>query len=62
TANILMGITSQETALSVISVIPDVQSEMEKIKKEESSTAIFDKDKQPSEKGTDAAVSQTNEE
>lgn len=62
TANILMGITSQETALSVISVIPDVQTEMEKIKKEEASTAIFDKDKQPSEKGTDAAVSKTNEE
>ncbi|MCT3138422.1 phage portal protein, partial [Lactococcus lactis] len=62
TANILMGITSQETALSVISVIPDVQAEMEKIKKEEASTAIFDKDKQPSENGTDAVVSETNEE
>lgn len=62
TANILMGITSQETALSVISVIPDVQAEMEKIKKEEVSTAIFDKDKQPSENETDAAVSETNEE
>lgn len=62
TANILKGITSEETALSVISVIPDVQAEMEKIKKEEASTAIFDKDKQPSEKGTDAAVSETNEE
>ncbi|MDT2875686.1 phage portal protein [Lactococcus lactis] len=53
TANILMGITSQETALSVISVIPDVQDEMEKIKKEEASTAIFDKDKQPSENETE---------
>lgn len=62
TANILKGITSEETALSVISVIPDVQAEMEKIKKEEASTAIFDKDKQPSENGTDAAVSETNEE
>ena len=60
TANILMGITSQETALSVISVIPDVQAEMEKIKKEEASTAIFDKDKQPSENGI--VVSETNEE
>jgi len=60
TASVLMGITSQETALSVISVIPDVQAEMEKIKKEEDSTAIFDKDKQPSEKGTE--VSETNEE
>ena len=57
-----MGITSQETALSVISVIPDVQAEMEKIKKEEASTAIFDKDKQPSEKGTDTGVPETNEE
>ena len=62
TANILKGITSEETALSVISVIPDVQAEMEKIKKEEASTAIFDKDKQPSEKGTDAVVPETNEE
>ncbi|GEB08904.1 phage portal protein [Lactococcus lactis] len=60
TANILKGITSEETALSVISVIPDVQAEMEKIKKEEASTAIFDKDKQPSEKGT--VVPETNEE
>lgn len=53
TASILKGITSEETALSVISVIPDVQAEMEKIKKEESSTAIFDQDKQPSEKATE---------
>lgn len=53
TANILKGITSEETALSVISVIPDVKTEMEKIKKEESSTAIFDKDKQPSENETE---------
>lgn len=62
TASILAGITSQETALSVISVIPDVQTEMEKIKKEEASTAIFDKDKQPSEKGTDTVVPEINEE
>lgn len=62
TANILKGITSEETALSVISVIPDVQAEMEKIKKEEASTAIFDKDKQSSEKGTDIVVPETNEE
>ncbi|WP_270740680.1 phage portal protein [Lactococcus formosensis] len=53
TANILKGITSEETALSVISVIPDVQAEMEKIKKEEASTAIFDQDKQPSENETE---------
>ncbi|RXS50646.1 phage portal protein [Lactococcus lactis] len=62
TASILAGITSQETALSVISVIPDVQAEMEKIKKEDSSTAIFDKDKQPSENETDTVVPETNEE
>ena len=61
TANILKGITSEETALSVISVIPDVQAEMEKIKKEEASTAIFDQDKQSSENETDVAVSETNE-
>ena len=60
TANILKGITSEETALSVLSVVPDVQAEMDKIKKEESSTAIFDKDKQSSEKGT--VVPKTNEE
>lgn len=62
TANILMGITSQETALSVISVIPDVQAEMEKIKKEDSSTAIFDQDKQSSEKETDTEISEANKE
>jgi SPP1 family phage portal protein len=61
TANILMGITSQETALSVISVIPDVQTEMEKIKKEKSSIPIFDQDKQPSEKEIDTEVPETNE-
>lgn len=60
TASILKGITSEETALSVISVIPDVQAEMDKIKKEGASTAIFDKDKQPNEKGT--VVPETNEE
>lgn len=60
TANILKGITSEETALSVLSVIPDVQVEMEKIKKEEASTAIFDKDKQPIENETE--VPETNEE
>lgn len=53
TASILKGITSEETALSVISVIPDVQAEMEKIKKEEASTAIFDQDKHPSENETE---------
>lgn len=62
TANILKGITSEETALSVISVIPDVQAEMEKIKKEDSSTAIFDQDKQSSEKEINTVVPETNEE
>lgn len=62
TANILMGITSQETALSVISVIPDVQTEMEKIKEEDSSSAIFDQDKQSSEKEINTVVPETNEE
>ncbi|WP_332380950.1 phage portal protein [Lactococcus cremoris] len=62
TASILAGITSQETALSVISVIPDVQAEMEKIKKEDSSIPMFDQDKQPSEKGTDTVVSEANKE
>ena len=62
TANILKGITSEETALSVISVIPDVQTEMEKIKKEEASTAIFDQDKQPSENKTGTQVIENKEE
>lgn len=34
TASQLMGVTSEETALSVLSVVPDVQAEIEKIKKE----------------------------
>ena len=62
TANILTGCSSYATAFSVISVSPDVQAEMEKIEKEEASTAIIDKDKQPSEKGTDTVVPETNEE
>ena len=62
TANILKGITSEETALSVISVIPDVQAEMEKIKKEDASTAIFDQDKQPSENETGTQVLGNKEE
>ncbi|NCB82428.1 MAG: phage portal protein [Bacilli bacterium] len=62
TANILKGITSEETALSVISVIPDVQTEMKKIKKEGYSIPMYDKDKQPSEKGTDTVVPEMNEE
>ncbi|MFP7258184.1 phage portal protein [Lactococcus lactis] len=61
TASVLMGITSQETALSVISVIPDVQTEMEKIKKENSSIPIFDQDKQSSENETGTQVPETNE-
>ena len=48
--------------MSVISVIPDVQAEMKKIKKEGSSIPMFDQDKKPSEKGTDTVVSETNEE
>lgn len=62
TANILKGITSEETALSVISVIPDVQAEMKKIKKEGSSIPMFDQDKQPSEKEIDTVVPETNDE
>ena len=62
TASILKGITSEETALSVISVIPDVQAEMKKIKKEGSSIPMFDQDKQPSEKEIDTVVPETNEE
>lgn len=49
TAAQLMGITSEETALSVLSVVPDVKSEIEKIKKENNSQKIFDSDENDSD-------------
>lgn len=56
TANVLMGITSQATALSALSIVPDVQAELMKIKVEESETAIFDKDKQLSEEEAESKI------
>lgn len=46
TAAQLMSVTSEETALSVLSIVPDVKTEMEKIVKSKSSERIFDVDKE----------------
>lgn len=45
TASMLMGITSQETALSVLSVVTDVRTEVERIEDETEEMPIFDVDK-----------------
>lgn len=45
TATILMGVTSEETALSVLSVVPDVKTEIERINKEKAEILTFDVDK-----------------
>lgn len=44
TASLLMGITSEETALSVLSVVNDVKTEVERIKEEKASNPVFDSD------------------
>lgn len=45
TATLLMGVTSEETALSVLSVVPDVKTEIERINKEQADNPLFDQDK-----------------
>lgn len=45
TATMLMGVTSEETALSVLSVVPDVKTEIERINKEKADNPVFDQDK-----------------
>lgn len=45
TATLLMGVTSEETALSVLSVVPDVKTEVDRIHKEKQETPMFDLDK-----------------
>lgn len=45
TATLLMGVTSEETALSVLSVVPDVKTEIERINKEKAEIPAFDMDK-----------------
>ncbi len=45
TATLLMGVTSEETALSVLSVVPDVKTEIERINKEKADNPAFDVDK-----------------
>ncbi|WP_270324649.1 phage portal protein [Lactococcus petauri] len=45
TATLLMGVASEETALSVLSVVPDVKTEIERINKEKADNPAFDVDK-----------------
>ncbi|MFK4944392.1 phage portal protein [Lactococcus garvieae] len=49
TATLLMGVTSEETALSVLSVVPDVKTEIERINKEKADKPVFDTDKKVTE-------------
>lgn len=49
TATLLMGVTSEETALSVLSVVPDVKTEIERINKEKADNPLFDTDKKVTE-------------
>lgn len=52
TATLLMGVTSEETALSVLSVVPDVKTEIERINKEKADNPLFDQDKIQQEEST----------
>lgn len=52
TATLLMGVTSEETALSVLSVVPDVKTEIERINKEKADNPLFDQDKMQQEEST----------
>lgn len=49
TATLLMGVASEETALSVLSVVPDVKTEIERINKEKTDNPVFDIDKKVTE-------------
>lgn len=49
TATLLMGVTSEQTALSVLSVVPDVKTEIERINKEKADNPVFDTDKKVTE-------------
>lgn len=44
TATMLMGITSEETALSVLSVVNNIQDEIKRINEEKASQPVFDQD------------------
>lgn len=44
TATMLMGVTSEETALSVLSVVNNVQDEIKRIAEEKASQPVFDQD------------------
>lgn len=52
TATLLMGVTSEETALSVLSVVSDVKTEIERINKEKADNPLFDQDKIQQEEST----------
>lgn len=52
TATLLMGVTSEETALSVLSVVPDVKTEIERINKEKADNPVFDQDKMQQDEAT----------
>ncbi|QSR12805.1 phage portal protein [Lactococcus sp. LG606] len=52
TATLLMGVTSEQTALSVLSVVPDVKTEIERINKEKADNPLFDQDKIQQEEST----------
>ncbi|QSR04858.1 phage portal protein [Lactococcus sp. LG1267] len=49
TATLLMGVASEETDLSVLSVVPDVKTEIERINKEKADKPVFDTDKKVTE-------------
>ncbi len=53
TATILKGVTSEETALSVLSVVPDVKTEIERINKEKTDNPVFDIDKKVTEESNE---------
>nr|DAZ74668.1 MAG TPA: portal protein [Caudoviricetes sp.] len=53
TATLLMGVTSEETALSVLSVVPDVKTEIERINKEKTDNPVFDIDKKVTEESNE---------
>ncbi len=58
------GIVSDETLCQMAEKLTGVSAdeELKRLKKQDSETSIFDQDKQPSEKGTDTVITETNEE
>ncbi|WP_235032872.1 phage portal protein [Enterococcus sp. CSURQ0835] len=52
TATMLMGVTSEETALSTLSVVSDVKAEIDRIKEEKGAPPAFDFEQQPGNAAT----------